>query len=374
MTEGPLAAYRAHRQVGRLRPDQAQQIAAEKLQSLHHALVGYRPEAGRAGWKARLGLARRRDDPPQGLYLFGRTGRGKSMLMDMFFASVPIEAKRRAHFHEFMLDVHETLHDWRRERRPHRQVDDLIAALADDIAADIWLLCFDEFAVNNIADAMLLGRLFEGLFERGVVIVTTSNFAPDDLYAGGLQRELFLPFIALIKERMDVLELGGPVDHRLAAIADAGAYHTPLGAAASERLDTVFARLANGAAAAPVTLHVKGRNIVVPVAARDAARFTFAELCGQPLGAADYLSIAARFRAVVLDGVPRMGPDRRNEARRLTLLIDAFYERRVKLFCAADGPPDSLYPEGHGADEFRRTASRLVEMQGAAYLAAPLLG
>ncbi len=374
MTGGPLHTYRRLCRDGELRPDRSQLLAAEKLQSLHHALAGYRPERGRAGWKERLGLARRRVDPPQGLYLFGRTGRGKSMLMDIFFESAPVEAKRRVHFHEFMLEVHETLHDWRQSGRPHRHVDDLVAALAEGLAGEAWLLCFDEFVVNNIADAMLLGRLFQGLFDRGVVVVATSNFAPDDLYKDGLQRELFLPFIALFKERLDVLELEGAVDHRLARVGDVGAYHTPLGPEATRRLDAVFEALIDGAEPRPETIRVQGRELTVPLAARGVARTGFADLCEQPLGPADYVEIARRFRALVMDGVPRMGPERRNEARRFMVLVDALYERRTKLFCSAEAPPDALYPAGHGADEFRRTASRLMEMQGRAYMDLPHAG
>jgi cell division protein ZapE len=368
--EGPLTLYRARRRAGQLQPDPAQQLAAEKLESLHRALVGYQPASGRAGWRERLGLARRREDPPQGLYIFGAVGCGKSMLMDLFFETGPVAKKRRVHFYEFMLEVHDRLHRHRQEQAG--ETDD-VAVLAGDIAADATLLCFDEFQVTNIADAMLLGRLFAALFDLGVVVVATSNLAPDDLYAGGLQRERFLPFIALLKERLDILELDGLVDYRLARLKDMRVYHQPLDAAAATALDEAFAQLTDGAAGAPATLMVQGRRLAVPRAAKGVARFRFAELCERPLGAADYIAIATHFHTLILAEIPQMSRAERNEARRFMTLIDALYEHKVNLICSAAAVPDALYAEGDGAFEFQRTASRLMEMQSRDYLARPHL-
>ncbi len=364
---GPLFAYRARRDAGQLLPDSAQQLAAEKLQGLWHALKDYRPAAGGGGWKAKLGLARRRDDPPQGLYMFGRVGTGKSMLMDLFFAAVALEQKRRVHFHAFMIEVHDRLHRWRQAAKGEKS--DPLPEIAQDIAADAWLLCFDEFHVVNIADAMILGRLFEGLFAQGVVVVATSNWPPDRLYEGGLQRERFLPFVALVQQKMDVLELDGGKDYRRDRLKTLPVYHAPLGPTATAALDKAFATLTDGASPQPVTLTVKGRSLSVP-AARGVARLTFEELCTRPLGAEDYLAIARAFHTVILDGVPALGENNRNEARRFMLLIDALYESKTKLVIAAAQPPDRLYPSGDGAEEFRRTASRLMEMRSAEYLGA----
>jgi cell division protein ZapE len=364
---GPLAAYRALRRGGDLRHDAGQLLAAEKLQSLHNALRGYEPAAG-GGWKARLGLARRKAEPPQGLYIFGGVGTGKSMLMDLFFASAPVERKRRVHFHAFMQEVQERLHDWRQDPANKGKADPL-PIVAGTLAEETWLLCFDEFHVVNIADAMILGRLFETLFAQGVVVVATSNWPPDGLYEGGLQREHFLPFIDLVKERLDVLELDSGVDYRLQRLKDITVYHAPLGRHAEAALDKAFADLTEGAAAVPDTLHYKGRVIPVPLAARGVARFSFAELCEKPLGPGDYLAIAGLFHTVVLSGVPSLTAEKRNEARRFMTLIDALYEHRVKLVVSAAAPPERLYPSGDGAIEFQRTVSRLQEMRSADYIA-----
>ena len=369
---GPLPAYRAQRDAGLLQRDPAQQLAAEKLQALWHALQDDRPAGGGSGWQARLGLARRRDDPPQGLYLFGPVGTGKSMLMDLFFRSVALEKKRRVHFHAFMIEVHERLHRWRqgaKEGAARGERGDPLPEIARDIAAEAWLLCFDEFHVVNIADAMILGRLFEGLFAAGSVVVATSNWPPDRLYEGGLQRERFLPFVRLVQDRMDVLQLDGGRDYRRDRLRTLPVYHAPLGPAASAALDRAFAELTDGAKPQPVALTVKGRVLEVP-AARGVARLDFEALCARPLGAEDYLAIARRFHTVLLDGVPALGESNRNEARRFMLLVDALYESRTRLVVAAAAPPDRLYPSGDGAEEFKRTASRLMEMRSAEYLAA----
>jgi len=359
----PLAAYRALVRRGELRPDPVQALAAEKLESLWHALSGYRPSTGSGGWRARFGLTRRPDPAPQGLYVYGEVGRGKSMLMDLFFDVAPVEAKRRVHFHAFMQDVHRRLHEWRKTN-----AGDPLQPLALELAREAWLLCFDEFQVSDIADAMILGRLFQALFEAGVVVVATSNRPPRDLYKDGLQRERFLPFIALIEEKLDVLELAGGVDYRLDRIKDHRLYHVPPGREADAALAAAFADLTGDAPAGATEIAVLGRRLAVPRAARRVAWFEFEDLCNRALGPADYLAIADHFDAVILSGIPRMNRDRRDVAKRFVTLVDALYDRRVRFLCSAEAEPAALYPAGDGAFEFRRTASRLEEMQSADYL------
>jgi cell division protein ZapE len=367
MTDGPLSSYRAKRRGGELNGDPGQELAAEKLQSLHNALTNYQPSSGRSGWKERLGLGQRRIDPPQGLYIFGGVGTGKSMLMDLFFETAPCEAKRRVHFHAFMQEVQEGLHNWRQKTKGEKS--DPLPDLAAELATQATLLCFDEFHVVNIADAMILGRLFESLFERGVVVVATSNWPPDRLYEGGLQRERFVPFVDLLKQRLDVLELDSGVDYRRNRMQNLPVYHAPLGPRATAALDDAFGKLTDGAQTAAMSLHFKGRSLPVSLAARGVARFGFEELCTKPLGAGDYLAIAAQFHTVILAGVPILGPENRNEARRFMTLIDALYEHRVNLVISADAPPERLYPRGDGAFEFERTVSRLQEMRSSDYIA-----
>jgi cell division protein ZapE len=372
MTEdGPLSTYRALQRGGQLFHDAAQELAAEKLQSLHNALKNYHP-GGNATWRERLGLARRREEQaPQGLYIYGGVGRGKSMLMDLFFQTAPVEKKRRVHFHAFMQEVHDTLHRWRQEKP--KQVD-LLPALADQLAEDAWLLCFDEFHVTNIADAMILGRLFTALFDLGVVVVATSNWDPDDLYKDGLQRDQFLPFIAILKERLDVLELGGARDYRLARLKDMRIYHYPLGDLADRHMQAAFARLTDNKQPTPGELIVQQRRLIVRRQAGSVAWFDFDELCAQPLGAADYLAIATHYDVVLIDNVPRLGAEKRNEARRFMLLIDSLYEHRATAILAAADAPERLYSgAGDGDFEFKRTVSRLNEMQSVEYLSRPHL-
>jgi cell division protein ZapE len=366
---GPLALYRIRRRAGALQADPAQAIAAEKLESLHRALEYYEPGSGGAGWRLRLGLSRRPGTPPQGLYLFGGVGRGKSMLMDLFHGAAPGPRKRRVHFLPFMAEIHDRLH----RLRGSGDSGDTLSRVAAEVAAESPLLCFDEFRVADIADAMLLDRLFRQLFESGVVVVATSNWAPDDLYKGGLQRERFLPFIDVLKERLDVLQLDGETDYRLARLRAMAVYHQPLGGQADEALLAAFRQLTDDAPGAPATLDVLGRKVAVPRAAKNVACFDFADLCERPLGASDYIAIATHFATVILANVPIIPADRLDTVARFMTLIDVLYEHKVKLIVAAAGPPEALYRGGRAAFEFERTRSRLHEMRSAEYLARPHL-
>ena len=324
------------------------------------------PKKGSILWRA-LG---RTPEPPRGIYLWGDVGRGKSMLMDLLFECVAIRRKRRVHFHEFMLEVHERLN---LERQ--KDTADPVVAVAEALVDDIRLLAFDEMVVNNPADAMILSRLFTEMMRHGVTMVATSNRPPRDLYKDGLNRQLFLPFIALIEERMDVLALNGPVDYRLDRLGSMETWLVPNGPEATAALSAAFFRLTDfsvedRARVPACDLPVKGgRTIHVPKCLKGVAVFSFKRLCGEPRGASDYLAIARRFHTVILVGIPKLGPDNRNEAARFVTLIDALYENRVKLLAAADAAPDALYTAGDGAFEFQRTVSRLHEMGSDAYLA-----
>jgi len=362
--DGPLAAYHALLMQDGLAFDPVQEAAATRLQALHDALSALSAAPAKRGG-LRLFGRRAAIESPRGVYLWGSVGRGKTMLMDLFFAGAPIGEKRRVHYHRFMQELHRELNTGRVSG--DASVDPL-APIVDRLAAEARLLCFDEFHVTDIGDAMILGRLFKGLFEAGVVPVVTSNRAPDGLYEGGVNRDRFLPFIDIVKARMDVVELGGEMDYRQLYLREARLYHTPLSAEADAALDQAFERLTGGAELDPVTLEVQGRRLEVPRAAKGVARFSFNELCGQPLGPADYLAIEAAFHTVILDGVPQMTPALRNEAKRFVTLIDVLYEHRVHTIIAADAAPSDLYVEGTGAFEFARTASRLVEMQSEDYV------
>ncbi len=361
----PIAVYRARRAAGELQPDPMQELAAEKLQLLHMAMQRYRPMRAERGWLDRLGLAASPAAPPHGLYLFGGVGRGKSMLMDLFFATSTVKEKRRVHFHAFMQEVHDAIHILNAEA-----AGEPIKILARDIAARATLLCFDEFQVTNIADAMILGRLFENLFAAGVVVVATSNRAPDDLYKDGLQRERFLPFIALLKQRLEVFELENGRDYRRSRLLGRPVYYTPDDVAAQAALADTFGELTDHVAPEPATLTVKARPVHVPRQAEGVAWFTFADLCRQPLGPADYLALAATYETILISGIPVMGPLDRDAAQRFNTLIDTLYEAKVRLVASAAAPVERLYLEGDGSFEFQRTVSRLLEMQSIDYLSA----
>jgi cell division protein ZapE len=353
----PLAAYRQRLAEGELQPDADQARGAERLEALAQELARWRP----GGWL-------RKSEPPRGVYLWGPVGRGKSMLLDLFFEAAPVAKKRRVHFHEFMQERHAFL---REARARGAGQDQLVADAAKEIAEDARLLCFDELQVTDIADAMILGRLFERLFEEDVVMVATSNRPPDDLYKNGLNRQLFLPFIALIKSKLDMIEIAGPQDFRLHQLMAAPVFYAPLGPAADEAMERAWKRLTAGAAPQHVTLDVGGRALRVEREAAGVARFTFDELCTRPLGPADYLEIAERFHTVLLENIPQLTPSMREEAARFRILIDALYEAKVKLVASADAQPQELYSAGDQSFEFERTASRLMEMRSEGYLALP---
>jgi cell division protein ZapE len=358
---GPRAAYRRLLTEGRIEADPQQAAAVERLQSLHDALKTRGPRRGFLGRLLGNGGA---NAASHGLYLVGAVGRGKSMLMDLFFAGAPVARKRRVHFNEFMVEVHDRLHRWRRDHS-----GDPIPAAAAAITEDAELLCFDEFQVTNIADAMLLGRLVEALMDRGVTIVATSNWAPKRLYEGGLQRDRFLPCIALLEQRLDVIDLGDGTDWRRIRVQGQPVYFVPHDARAEAGLAEIFRLLTGGGAPQPDAIENKGRTIAMARAAEGVAWSDFDALCRQPLGASDYLAIAGRYHALLLENVPVMTGDDRNEALRFVALIDALYEHRTLLAMSAAAEPDALCEARDVAFSFRRTASRLVEMRSAAYLA-----
>lgn len=370
--QGPLPAFRAMVAAGDLAADSSQEHAAERLQRLWERLCGYdpSPRATANGGGLLTRLLRRRNArqmrPPNGLYLVGEVGRGKSMLMDLFFASAQVPRKQRVHFHQFMQNVHARFHAF---RQAHPEIDDPIPPLADSIATEAALLCFDEFQVNDIADALILGRLFQALFDRKVVVVATSNTPPDDLFKDQPGRDAFLPFIALIKQKLDVLMMDAGRDFRRARLRGMRTWLVPADAMSRRALDEAFAELTGHAEPGPIILSVTGRKLVVPAAARGVARFDFASLCGAALGAGDYLAIARQFHTLILDDIPALSPANYDEARRFIVLIDALYEHRVKLVASAAAQPDQLYRRGENATMFVRTASRLDEMQSRDWLA-----
>ncbi|MEL6478985.1 MAG: cell division protein ZapE [Pseudomonadota bacterium] len=365
MLDGPMALYRQQIASGTIRADSAQRAAVEKLQLLHMRLKDYDPRAGKKvamGWLGFGRKAAKQDKRLAGIYMYGGVGRGKSMLMDLFFDGAPVAQKRRVHFHAFMAEVHIGVHIARESN-----VKDPVAPVAEEIAEGATLLCFDEFQVTDITDAMILGRLFEALFERGVVVVATSNRPPDDLYKDGLNRALFVPFIQLLKERVDLVELDSPTDYRQGRETGEQRYFWPLGKGAEIGMAAAWTRETAGEAGAPLTLSVRGRRIAIDQAVDGVGRSSFSALCEAPLGPSDYLTIAGQFETFFLDNVPKMGWEMNNEAKRFVTLIDAFYEAGVKLYLSAAAPAEDLYTEGKGAFEFERTASRLAEMQSESY-------
>lgn len=369
---------------GEIERDGAQEHVLDLLAGLEARLREHRlaRKSSSLGWL--FGARERQQEPIRGVYLFGDVGRGKTMLMDLFFAASAVKRKRRTHFHEFMSDVHDRVREFRhRVKLGALNGEDPIRLAAAAIADETWLICFDEFHVTDIADAMILGRLFTRLFELGVVMVATSNVEPGELYKDGLNRTLFLPFIALLENRMKIARLGARTDFRLEKLAGqpvwhvldgrAGTREAPLDEALDEALDESWRRLTGGHAGAELALAVKGRTLRVPRAAMGVARFSFCELCEAPLAAADYLTIAHAFHTLVLDRIPVMDYEARNAAKRFIILIDALYDNAVKLVASAAAEPDALYRavEGFEAQEFKRTASRLIEMRSQAYLALP---
>jgi cell division protein ZapE len=363
------ARYEALAQSATVVPDAVQRALAARLDALSEAIEA-RGGTSRRRRLWRMSFRRPKAAPQHGLYIWGGVGRGKTLLMDLFFDTVRSDRKRRVHFHRFMADTHDRIAAFRDKlKRGEVEGDDPIKPVAADIASEIDLLCFDEFAVYDIADAMILGRLFQNLLQRGVTVVATSNVAPDDLYRDGLNRGLFLPFIAHLKERMSVFHLDAPRDYRLDSEGVERRYVTPLGDEADTCLDAHFRHITGQERGEPLEVANKGRRILVPEAAEGVGRFGFEELCSRPLGATDYLRLAERFHTIILSDVPILSRERRNEAKRLINLIDTIYDNRVRLVVSAEAEPHQLWQakDGNEAFEFRRTASRLIEMRSDAY-------
>jgi cell division protein ZapE len=376
MLSSPSASFRAHYQTlvssGAIEPDAAQEEAAEALADLEQRLAGYKPFR-KQGLLGRL-FADKGEPPPRGLYVHGEVGRGKTMLMDLFFQHSSVVHKRRAHFHEFMAEVHERIYGYRQNIARGEIADsDVIALTAASIFDEAWLLCFDEFHVTDIADAMILGRLFSKLLELGTVVVATSNVAPHDLYKGGLNRALFLPFITQISGHMAVMRLDARTDFRLEKLAGVKMWLVPADHAADAALDKAWARMTGNAARKPRDISIKGRILHVPCSADGVARFSFADICEKPLAASDYLRLAHDYHTIMIDRIPVMDYADRNAAKRFIALIDTLYDNAVKLMASAEADPLSLYiaTEGHEANEFKRTSSRLIEMSSESYLALP---
>jgi cell division protein ZapE len=373
MASSITAQYAAGVEAGKVERDPAQLAVVDRLARLEGDIIEHRlaRKSSSLGW---LFARDKKQASLKGLYIYGEVGRGKTMLMDLFYEVSPVQRRRRAHFHEFMIDVHERVHGLCQKMKVGEYAgEDPIELVAKDLAREAWLLCFDEFHVTDIADAMILGRLFAQLFTRGVVVVATSNVAPVDLYKDGLNRALFVPFIDMLEAHMDIVRLASRTDFRLEKLAGLAVWHVPADEAADAALDDAWRRLARENDGAAQELALKGRTIHVPRAAMGVARFSFHDLCEQPLAAADYLRIAHEYHTIILDHIPVMTFDNRNAAKRFIILIDTLYDMNVKLIASAAAEPDALYraDEGYEAQEFRRTASRLIEMRSEEYLARP---
>jgi cell division protein ZapE len=376
MLSPPSASFRSHYQdlvsSGAIEPDAAQEEAADALAELEQRLANYKPFR-KQGLLGRL-FGDKDEPPPRGLYIHGEVGRGKTMLMDLFFQHSSVTHKRRAHFHEFMAEVHERIYGFRQNISRGEIADgDVIGLTAASIFDEAWLLCFDEFHVTDIADAMILGRLFKKLFELGTVVVATSNVAPEDLYKGGLNRALFLPFIAQISDHMEVLRLDARTDFRLEKLVGVKMWLVPADGAADAALDKAWASMTGNAKCKSRDISIKGRVLHVPCSADGVARFSFADLCEKPLAASDYLRLAHDYHTIMVDRIPVMNYNERNAAKRFITLIDTLYDNAVKLMASASVDPLLLYlaTEGHEANEFKRTSSRLIEMSSESYLALP---
>lgn len=360
---------------GHIERDPAQEMLVGEFDALLSRLEAERDASGAGLFSRLFGLkSAAAKTPVKGLYIWGFVGRGKTMLMDLFFEEVDIARKRRAHFHEFMADAHERIFAFRKQVKSGASKDvDPIPVVAAALASEARLLCFDEFTVTDIADAMIIGRLFKALFERGVVVVATSNVEPHRLYIDGLNRALFLPFIPLLESRMDVFQLDSRTDFRLEKLAGACVYYTPANDASHAALRDAFRRLSGMAHGRPVTLTVKGHRVVVPEAGPGVGRFEFADLCARAYGASDYRAVAENFHTVIIEKIPVMAMEKLNEAKRFIILIDTLYEYRVKLLASAEAVPTGLYiaTGGREAFEFDRTVSRLIEMQSEVYMALP---
>jgi cell division protein ZapE len=372
MSETFSTRYAALIAAGKIEADPGQAVLADQLIALERSLDQHRlaRKSSSLGWL--FGKPREAGAPLKGLYVYGEVGRGKTMLMDLFFETSAVKRKRRVHFHEFMTEVHERVHAYRQDVKSGAEQDPIQRAAAA-IAEETWLLCFDEFHVTDIADAMILGRLFTRLFELGIVVVATSNLAPDELYKDGLNRALFFPFIVLLERHCEVVRLEARVDFRLEKLTGMPTWYVPANAKADAALDDAWRRLSGGHAGTRQELTVKGHKVRVPQAAMGVARFSFHDLCAQPLAAGDYLRIAHEFHTIILDHIPVMDQAQRNEAKRFIILIDTLYDHAVKLLASAQAQPGRLYTatEGYEAQEFKRTASRLIEMRSQSYLGLP---